>query len=103
MAGEDTYQLFDEADWKALWDFAARYPQQRAEFMRLGDEMSAYPKAVWHNGRNPEILPPERPNLLNRLAAIVNGPGHEFSRDSELSRDDIRRHPATTRTDSGFV
>lgn len=87
MAGEDTYQLFDEADWKSLWDFAARYPQHGPDFMKLGDDMKSYHQAVYHNGRNPTVLPPERPNLLNRLAAIVNQ--HQFSRDSDEIQADL--------------
>ena len=83
MAGEAAYQLFDEADWKSLWDFAYRYPQHKAEFLKLGDDMHRFDKAVWHNGRNPTVLPPERPNLLNRLIAIVNQSPQEFSRDND--------------------
>jgi hypothetical protein len=82
MPGEDTYPLFEESDWKALWGMARRHPQQKAAFLQLGNEMKAYDKAVWDNERNPDVLPPERLNLIDRISLIVNG-GRLFSRDHE--------------------
>ena len=82
MSGEETYPLFEESDWKSLWGMARRHPQQKAEFLQLGNEMKAYDKAVWDNERNPDVLPPERLNLIDRISLIVNG-GRLFSRDHE--------------------
>lgn len=82
MAGEDTYPIFHGEDYEALWEVARDDPQQKAAYLKLGNEMHAYDKAVWHNGRNPDVLPPERLNLIDRIGLIVNG-GRQFSRDHD--------------------
>ena len=82
MPGEETYPLFHEKDWQALWFIAGAQLQQKAAFLQLADEMHAYDKAVWHNGRNPDVLPPERLNLIDRIGLIVKDE-QQFSRDHD--------------------
>jgi hypothetical protein len=88
MSGEASHSIFQEPDWKHLRDYVHRYPQCRAELIALGDEMHAFDKAVWHNGRNPDVPPPERPNMVIRMADAIRNHDHthQFSRDDMVNR-----------------
>ena len=75
---------YSAIDWRSVHDYKSRFPEHRAEFQKLLDDMHEY-EGVLNDFYGIKKPIPPRPDLVMRISAIINQPSESANGDSEQS------------------